>query len=369
MNSRQRFHAVMDFKETDRPFRWETPGTWAATSQRWATEGYDKPANISLTQFFEMDDLRWIPIKGGWTGNPYYPMFEIQELSVEDENRILIDRYGITKKERIKNPETSMPQFLKFPVENRQDYEDKIRPRFDYRSPERLPENWSELVKQYNNRDYTLGLHVIGPFGFLRNLMGDENLMYAFFDDPKLVHEMMYDWKVFYIGFLKSICADMVPDFTMIWEDISYSRGPLISPELFEEFMSGPLTEVIDCMREMKIKGIIVDTDGDCHKMLPIYLNCGANAFYPFEVQAGMDIVQLRKQYGQSFVIIGGLNKRALAGSKEDIIEEVDSKYPFMISKKGWIPMLDHTVPPDVPYENFKFFLEYVRSFEPKTSK
>ncbi len=369
MDSRQRFRAVMDFQKTDRPFRWETPGAWAATIQRWKNEGFEKPPGMPFAEFFEMDDLRWIPVGGGWTGNPYCPFFDTRLISEDGENRTLMDRYGITKRERIENPETSMPQFLSFPVENRRDYENKIRHRLDFRSPDRFPANWSELARQYEKRDYALGLHVIGPFGFLRNLMGDENLMYALFDDPGLIREMMDDWRTFYMGFIKSICRDAVPDFTMIWEDICYSRGPLISPELFREFMSGSLLDVVGCMREMKIKGIVVDTDGDCEKMLPVYLACGANAFYPFEVQAGMDIVKLRKQYGESFVIIGGLNKRALAGGKGDIIAEVDSKYPFMISKNGWIPMLDHTVPPDVPYENFKFFIEYVRNFKPERAQ
>jgi uroporphyrinogen decarboxylase len=61
-------------------------------------------------------------------------------------------------------------------------------------------------------------------------------------------------------------------------------------------------------------------------------------------------------------VIIGGLNKKLLADDIESIKNEVDEKVPFMLEKGGYIPMLDHTVPPDVPYGNFKFFIEYIRS-------
>ncbi|MBN2883694.1 MAG: hypothetical protein JXN10_09195, partial [Clostridia bacterium] len=67
-----------------------------------------------------------------------------------------------------------------------------------------------------------------------------------------------------------------------------------------------------------------------------------------------------------SFVIIGGLNKKLLADSKEAIKEEVDLKVQFMLKHGGYIPMLDHTVPPDVPYETFRYFISYVREVSKK---
>jgi uroporphyrinogen decarboxylase len=186
--------------------------------------------------------------------------------------------------------------------------------------------------------------------------------MYIFFDDPKLVHEIMTDWMDFYKQFIRMVCRDVVPDFIMIWEDMCYRSGPLISPEFYREFMSPYLKEVIDAAKTCGIPGIVVDNDGNCSKMLPLYLECGANAFYPFEVQAGMDIVNVRKQYGDQFMIIGGLNKRTLADSEEAIRKELDAKVPFMLEWGGYIPMLDHSVPTDIPLKLFRYYLQYVRS-------
>lgn len=361
MNARERFCAVFAFKKTDRPFYWETPGAWGATIQRWKQEGFSKPAGTSFPCFFNMDTIKWLPFKGGWVGNPYCPMFEPEFLSDDGTNITVIDKYGITKKERKKNPETSMPQFLEFPVKTRRDFIEKIVPRLNYMNNSRFPENWRTLLKEYVQRDYPLGMYIIGPFGYLRNLMGDERLMYTLFDEPELIHEMMHMWQVFYVGFIQEVCSGIIPDFVMIWEDICYSNGPLISPSSFNEFMAPYLKNIVSLLKSNGVKGIIVDTDGDCTKMLPVYLECGANAFYPFEVQAGMDIVALRKQYGNAFVIIGGLDKKTLAVGTEAIKNEVDLKVPYMLSQNGYIPMLDHTVPPDVPYENFKYFIEYIR--------
>ena len=197
MNSRERFLATFNFEKTDRPFYWETPGIWAATSQRWINEGYEKPKGVRFGDFFKMDPIKWLPFKGGWTGNPYWPMFDKVPLDDDGVNITYIDNYGVTKKERKINPETSMPQFLEFPVTNWNDFLEKIKPRLDFTSTGRFPENWAELVNEYSSRDYTLGMYIIGPFGFLRNLMGDEELMYAIFDEPDFIHEMMAHWKTF----------------------------------------------------------------------------------------------------------------------------------------------------------------------------
>jgi uroporphyrinogen decarboxylase len=81
-------------------------------------------------------------------------------------------------------------------------------------------------------------------------------------------------------------------------------------------------------------------------------------------MQAGMDIVELRKSYGKSFATIGRIDKRALAGTGEDIVTEADSKPSTCFRRADGSQMPDHTVPPDVPYENFGFFIYYVRSFD-----
>lgn len=147
MNSRERFRATFDFKETDRPFYWETPGAWGATIQRWKKEGFSKPAGVKFPDFFGMDKISWLPIKGGWVGNPYYPMFEETELADDGTNITKVDRYGITKKIRKFNPETSMPQFLEFPVKKRDDFINLIQPKLNFTDNGRFPENWDTLIK------------------------------------------------------------------------------------------------------------------------------------------------------------------------------------------------------------------------------
>lgn len=111
------------------------------------------------------------------------------------------------------------------------------------------------------------------------------------------------------------------------------------------------------------MKAIVVDTDGDCLALIPLFLEAGVDALLPFEVQAGMDVARIGREF-PTLGIVGGLDKRALACDRAAIRREVDRVLPRMRERGGFIPTLDHTVPPDVPLENFRYYLECLRAYE-----
>jgi uroporphyrinogen-III decarboxylase len=58
--------------------------------------------------------------------------------------------------------------------------------------------------------------------------------------------------------------------------------------------------------------------------------------------------------------MLGGFDKRILARSREKIEQEVHRLMP-LVEEGGYIGFCDHLVPPDVPLENYMFYLETVR--------
>jgi hypothetical protein len=53
--------------------------------------------------------------------------------------------------------------------------------------------------------------------------------------------------------------------------------------------------------------------------------------------------------------MMGGIDKRALAAGKTEIDREV-RKVERMLSKGGYLPCVDHAVPPEVSLVNYKYF-------------
>jgi uroporphyrinogen-III decarboxylase len=85
------------------------------------------------------------------------------------------------------------------------------------------------------------------------------------------------------------------------------------------------------------------------------------NLIWLFEVRAGMDVLKVRDQWPDQFAIWGGIDKTVLAKGKKEIETEVMRVVPVMLKKQGYIPSLDHCVPPDVPYENWNYYRDLVR--------
>ncbi len=205
-------------------------------------------------------------------------------------------------------------------------------------------------------------LPLCGAFGHPRNLLGDEGLSYALYDSPDLIEEILANWLELYTRLILELSAKIRIDSILIWEDMCYKTGPLIDPGQFRRFMLPSYKRLIAHARACGVTCVIVDSDGNVMKMIPLFIEAGVDCLMPFEVQAGMDVVEIRRQFGDSFCIMGGIDKRALAYGKREIEEEVDRVVPSFIDR--FIPTLDHTVPTNVSMANYKMYLEHLRSFE-----
>jgi uroporphyrinogen decarboxylase len=135
----------------------------------------------------------------------------------------------------------------------------------------------------------------------------------------------------------------------------------MISPDMFRQFMMPRYRKLNDLLHSHGVDISWVDRDGNVEQPIPLWLEVGVNYVWPLEVAAGNDAVALRKKYGKDLILGGAINKRALARGKEAIREEVMSKVPFLVESGGYIPSVDHWVPPDVSFENYCYYVNTLR--------
>ena len=355
MNDQQRFIESMNYGNPDRaPFHEFMWPTWPETAELWAKEaGYD-PQQSS----FGCD--RWA-VEYSW----FYPTpsFE-REVICEDEKTVTyVDSQGIIVKEFKINPLSSMPQFIRFPVETREDFRKFWKERMRPDLTERIGPDWREKLRRHKNRDYPLLVIADrwgGYFGSLRNLVGVERLCVMFYDDPAFVEEMMEADAEFLISMLAQILEETDIDFFGFWEDMAYKTAPLISPEHVRKYMLPQYRKVVDFGRSRGVHFFGLDSDGNIDSLIPVWLDSGIDILYPFEVQAGMDVLAIRKKYGRNLRIWGGIDKRTLVEGFAGIDRELARIAP-LIRDGGYIPMLDHSAPPDISYKNYCYFLQQLR--------
>ncbi len=99
-----------------------------------------------------------------------------------------------------------------------------------------------------------------------------------------------------------------------------------------------------------------MDTDGNFQSLIPNFLDTGIDGFLPMDVNAGMDIVQTRKEF-PLVKFIGGFNKNLIEKGEKSIDQEFERLLP-VIRQGGYIPACDHQVPPTASLNNYQYYIE-----------
>ncbi len=346
----------MQFQTVDKVPNYEL-GLLRGTVERWHNEGL--PSGVDWKEYFEIGDHRHIadaPNVG------MIPLFEEKVIEETDRYIISIGKEGIKSKNFKKSDEEFMSQWLEFPVKNRQDFR-KLKQRYDAKTPGRYPapELWEKKVKAWKKRNYQL--RPPGEFGAyytLRQWLGTKNLSLAFYDQPLLIHEMIDFLIDFLIKVLQKAVEEVDFDFFYFAEDMAYKGAPLISPKHFRQFLLPFYKRVIPFLRSYGIRIFNVDSDGNHDVLIPLLLEGGMTGTWPLEQASGpeMNPVALRKKYGNDLALMGGIDKRVLAKDKKSIEAELRSKLPYLLSSGGYIPFIDHNIPPDIPFKNFEYYIK-----------
>ena len=353
MTARERFFATFQYGQPDRVFMM-SQWLFRDTRQRWLREGL--PWDQHFSAYFGFDRCAGVPLNSG-----LWPPLETKVLEQTAHWRIVEDELGAQAK-CWSDRELGMSQWIRFQVRDRESWE-RLKARLDPDAPCRYPEYWEDVKRSYRDRDYPLSIHAGSYYGWLRNWVGMENLALWYYDCPDLVHEMTEFVADFTLRLITRALEEIPDiDYAVLWEDMAMKTGPLISPRLFREFMMEPMKRVTKILTEYGIKIIMVDCDGRVDELIPLWLEADVNLIYPLERASDCDPVAYRKKYGRELLLLGGIDKRVLiAGTpKQRIEEEVARVAAPLIKAGGYSPMVDHAVPPDVSFENFKYYMDLV---------
>ena len=352
MNLRERYLRYMRFEPVDRIPLMEM-GVLDDTLERWHGEGLPQWVRClrNLEDYLNLDrswNCNWLPIH-----EQIYPPFEPKVLEETETDQVISDAMGVVYRQR-KHHQT-IPQYIRFPVENENDY-DKLLPRLNGKDTRRYLVDFDDELRWRNERGEIIGISFQGFFGFPRELMGFENLCIAFCDQPQLIRRMIADRVQFAKDLFARLLATGQLNFVQIWEDMAYKAGPMISPRMVKEFMLPAYGELVSFFRGGGVELIMVDCDGDMRSLLPIWLEAGVDGVHPSEIAANCDPLEFRRRYPRCR-IHGGLDKRIIAWGREGVDAELRRVQP-LLKEGAYIPSIDHFVPYDISFETYLYYVE-----------
>lgn len=333
---------------------------WEEALERWKTmEGmpadvpeaelffYDPPGNHGLGQI-------------GWCEAAFEPVFETRQIEDRGETELVQDfagRHVLFFKGRRHG---FMPEYVEHPVKDMRTWQENVKWRMNPSSPARYTTLVARMAEARTaaaeGRIITQGL--VGGYMYLRSLIGPEGLLLAFYDMPDVVHDCMETWFTLADTVLARHQEYVTVDEIFFGEDICYNHGSLISPDMMREFILPYYQQLIANLRSRQIDRnrhlyVQIDTDGFADPVIDVYRDSiGMNVMSPFEVASGCDVVRTGRQY-PDLVLTGGIDKRILAQTPQDIDRMVERILPVMRERGGYIPTCDHGVPAEVSYANY----------------
>ena len=345
---REEYLSHMTFQGSEREMFTELFGPLIGLEEEWRAQGATQDERSLKAFGWDSVKYAWLPLDIGARSG-----ITPRVLEVRGDLTIAIDELGRTT--HLSNKCATLPLPVTYPVETAEDWY-RIRDWFAF-DEARIDYEKLKGMKKLKDEGHLMLIHMPGGFDMPRSLLGEENLCYAYYDEPEMIHDMM------------AVCTDMMkkglerimdyvgPDSLCVHEDMAGISGPLVGPNIVEEFIAPYYGSVWNLAKQGGAQLFSQDSDGNMESVIEAFLATGLNVMYPAEPKAGMDVVKLRRQYGKRVAFKGGLDKFALRGTKEDIDRELEYKMSPEMLGGGMIFAIDHRIPNGVPIENYRYYV------------
>ncbi|MDD2534499.1 MAG: uroporphyrinogen decarboxylase family protein [Eubacteriales bacterium] len=207
--------------------------------------------------------------------------------------------------------------------------------------------------------EISIRFRLTGFFWAPRDLFDIEPHLFAYYDYPELIQEISRFQADIYKEQMDKILKIITPSVVFFEEDLSGKNGPMISPDIFDEFIAPYYREMVPFLKARGVKNIFVDTDGDFTILIPNFLDAGIEGFLPVDVNAGIDIVKVRSKH-PTVKFIGGFNKLEIIDGPDAIDAEFARLLP-VIRQGGYMPGVDHQAAPHTPLANYRYYIKRLR--------
>ena len=346
MTSRDRILCALSHEEPDRiPI---TDTQWETTIARWHREGL--PGDQSPYGYFDYE----------WAHHGADISFRLpREVLEETEGwKIIKDEFGATT--RVFKGQESVPELLDYTITSREVWE-AHKPLLAWDDARVDWEGGLAGNKALREQGKWVGYAAGYGFDRIMRFAGTPRVLVAMHEDPAWVKDMVSAIGDSVIeGCDRMISRGFVFDGAFIWNDQAYRNGPFFSPAMYRQFEFPVLQRMISFFHANSMP-VIKHTDGDVRKIIPQFIEAGLDCLQPIESKAGMDLVELKRDFGDRLAFQGGIDVRAMAHPDPAVIEaEIARKIPVAKQGGGYIYHSDHSVPDNVSWEQYLRVMELV---------
>ena len=154
--------------------------------------------------------------------------------------------------------------------------------------------------------------------------------------------------------------ANGLLDGLVIWGDVAYKQGLFFSPDYWRTYFKPTVARMVEYAHARGLP-VIYHGCGNVHAIFPDFIQIGVDAYNPLEVKAGMDVVELRRQYGHRIGFCGNSDIQVWeTGDRDKIRREIVRKLSAARGG-GLIFQSDHSVSSAVSGAIYDYIVNFVR--------
>ena len=341
---------------------------WTGFLKRWREE-LGLPDDADIYSYYDLDWIVTVP-----NMDPHIKAFEILK---ETENEVVVHTgFEATIQKRLDLP---MPAFVGFATDTIEKmaeftFDDPWDDRRYLRGGDNqiggvgdafarnLPP-WIEGVKSIHPNFPVYG-SVCEGHEMLWRIIGSENTLLWMALYPDEVARFVERISEFSLELTKAQikAADGLLDGMVIWGDVAYKKDLLFSPAYWRNHFKPGVKAIVDVCHQNGLP-VIYHGCGNVSRIFEDFIEIGVDAYNPLEAKAGLDVVQLRRQFGHRIAFCGNMDVIAWAHEDRDTLQRTVLTKLNAAKGGGFIFQSDHSVASNISGENYDYVVKLVREY------
>ncbi len=327
---------------------------WADTRRAWAAKGH-VGEDESLHDHFGLD-LRL----AGWL--KMVSDLDAGDEVVEETDETKLVRNGNGALLRWWKNQNGTPEHVDFLVKDRAGWQEHCRPHLvdPDNVPRRIPfEGYRNARADAAERELFFVWGGVNVFECIHPVCGHEYMLMGMALDPDWVRDMCDVFADLIVDCLTELFdREGEPDGVFFFEDMGFKLRPFMSPQMYKEIVWPAHCKTFAFARDRGLP-VVLHSCGYVEPLVPGLIEAGMDCLQAIEVKAGMDLLKLKRDYGDRIALMGGLDIRELESNDLDRVEgELKAKVPAAMAGGGFVLHTDHSVSSRVDYETYRHFVE-----------
>jgi uroporphyrinogen decarboxylase len=341
---------------------------WSNFLKRWR-EDLGLPSDASPYRYYDLDWIVTVP-----NMDPHIKNFEVLE-ETEDTITVRTGFESLIQRKSI----YPMPHYLRFETDT---IEKMAAYQFDDPWDERryfkggdnqmagvgdtLTRNlppWIDTVKSFYP-DFPVYGSVCEGHEMVWRVLGQENVLLWSAEYPDELARFVERLHQFNLGIAEAQikAADGLLAGMVIWGDVAYTKDVFFPPTYWRRVFKPGLKALVDLCHSYRLP-VIYHGCGNVRRIFEDFIEVGLDAYNPLEAKAGLDVVELRRQYGHRIAFCGNMNVVEWANCSADELKAIVLRKLNAGKGGGFIFQSDHSVPSNVSGQNYDYVVKLVKQY------